>query len=217
LSTATNEAQVARPVGVAAPFCIALHSRDEAAAVAAAGATTSSPFLCNFECHSLSARTRCSGSAFGGTDLVIQRMSVSSGCDANSREVALKNAKPGDLLVKADGSRVKLVKVFTPGIANGLYRGVVKITSDAGDSKKKMYEVTAICSIKGEPGWPAYDNIYGDPISDLNAKRPLSFKNRWQFLFHFDGRTEQTGTLNSSGWVSRLKDNLCRKGDFKDN
>ncbi len=139
-----------------------------------------------------------------------------AGCSANTKEVAIKNAKPGDLLVKADGSRVELVKVFTPGIANGLHKGVVKITSDAGDSKEKMYEVTAICSIKGVPGWPAYDNIYGDPISDLNAKRPLSFKNRWQFLFHFDGRTEQTGTLDPSGWVSRLKDNLCRKGDFKD-
>jgi hypothetical protein len=92
----------------------------------------------------------------------------------------------------------------------------VKITSDAADSKEKLYEITAICSIKGEPGWPSYDNIYGDPISDLNAKRPFSAKNRWQFLFHFDGRTEQTGTLDPSGWVSRIKDNLCRKGDFKD-
>ena len=139
-----------------------------------------------------------------------------AGCDANSKEVAIKNAKPGDMLVNADGSRVELVKVFTPGIANGLHKGVVKITSAAGYAKEKLYEVTAICSVKGEPGWPAYDNIYGDPISDLDAKRPLPVKNRWQVLFHFDGRTEKTGKLDPSGWVSRLKDNLCRKGDFKD-
>ncbi len=138
-----------------------------------------------------------------------------AGCGANSEEVAIKNAKPGDLLANADGSRVELVKAFTPGIANGLHKGVVKITSEAGDAKEKLYEVTAICSVKGEPGWPTYDNIYGDPISDLNAKRPFPVKDRWQFLFHFDGRTEKTGTLDSSGWVSRLKDNLCRKGDFK--
>ncbi|WP_259724514.1 hypothetical protein [Synechococcus sp. CS-1332] len=138
------------------------------------------------------------------------------GCGATSKEVAVQNAKPGDLLVEADGSRVELVRAFTPGIANGLHKGVVKITSDAQDAKKQMYEVTAICSVKGEPGWQAYDNIYGDPISDLNAKRTFPVKGRWQFLFHYDGRTEKTGSLESSAWVSRLKDNLCRKGDFDD-
>ncbi|WP_216906347.1 hypothetical protein [Synechococcus sp. CCY 0621] len=141
---------------------------------------------------------------------------VLAGCGATSKEVAIQNAKPGDLLVEVDGSRVELVRDFTPGIANGLHKGVVKITSIAGDGKGKMYEVTAICSVKGEPGWQAYDNIYGDPISDLNAKRTFPVKDRWQFLFHFDGRTEKTGTLEPNGWVSRLKDNLCRKGDFDD-
>jgi hypothetical protein len=139
-----------------------------------------------------------------------------AGCGANTKEVAIKNAKPGDMLVYTDGSRVELVKVFTPGLANGLHKGVVKITSEAGDTKEKLYEVTAICSVKGEPGWQAYDNIYGDPISDLNAKRQFPVKNRWQFLFHFDGRTEKSGTFDRTAWVSRLKDNLCRKGDFKD-
>jgi hypothetical protein len=119
-------------------------------------------------------------------------------------------------LVEADGSRVELVRAFTPGIANGLHKGVVKITTEAGDAKGQMYEVTAICSVKGEPNWPTYDNVFGDPISDLNAKRTFPVKDRWQFLFHFDGRTEKTGRLEPSGWVSRLKDNLCRKGDFDD-
>ncbi|WP_323356783.1 hypothetical protein [Cyanobium gracile] len=139
-----------------------------------------------------------------------------AGCGATSKEVAIQNAKPGDLLVEVDGSRVELVRAFAPGIANGLHKGVVKVTSEAGDGKGQMYETTAICSVKGEPGWQAYDNIYGDPIADLNAKRAFPVKDRWQFLFHFDGRTEKNGMLEPSGWVSRLKDNLCRKGDFDD-
>ena len=143
-------------------------------------------------------------------------VALAAGCGATSKEVAAQNAKPGDLLVDVDGSRVELVRAFTPGIANGLHKGVVKITTEADESKDQMHEVTAICSIKGEPGWQTYDNIYGDPISDLNAKRTLPAKDRWQFLFHFDGRMEKAGTLEPSGWVSRLKDNLCRKGDFDD-
>jgi hypothetical protein len=139
-----------------------------------------------------------------------------AGCAATPKEVAIQDAKPGDLLVEVDGSRVELVRAFKPGIANGLHKGVVKVTSGGGDAKGQMYETTAICSVKGEPGWQAYDNIYGDPISHLNAKRTFPVKDRWQFLFHFDGRTEQTGKLDPSVWVSRLKDNLCRKGDFDD-
>ncbi|AFY29638.1 hypothetical protein [Cyanobium gracile] len=139
-----------------------------------------------------------------------------AGCRATPKEVAIQDAKPGDLLVEVDGSRVELVRAFTPGIANGLHKGVVKVTSGAGDGKGQLYETTAICSVKGEPGWQSYDNIYGDPISDLNAKVTFPVKNRWQFLFHFDGRTDQVGKLDPSVWVVRLKDNLCRKGDFDD-
>ena len=139
-----------------------------------------------------------------------------AGCGATSKEVAIQNAKPGDLLVEVDGRRVELVRAFTPGVANGLHRGVVKITSGAGDTQGQMYETTVICSVKGEPNWPTYDNIFGDPISDLKAKRPFPVKDRWQVLYHFDGRTEKIGKLDYSGWVSRLKDNLCRKGDFDD-
>jgi hypothetical protein len=138
-----------------------------------------------------------------------------AGCGATPKEVAVQDAKPGDLLVAVEGSRVELVRAFTPGIANGLHKGVVKVTS-GDDAKGQMYETTAICSVKGQPGWQTYDNIYGDPITDLNAKRTFPVKDRWQFLFHFDGRTEQIGKLDPSVWVSRLKDNLCRKGDFDD-
>jgi len=139
-----------------------------------------------------------------------------AGCSSTPKEVAIQNAKPGDLLVETEGSRVELMRAFTPGIANGLHKGVVKVTSEADDTKGQMYETTAICSVEGEPGWQAYDNIYGDPISDLNAKSTFPAKDRWQFLFHFDGRTEQIGKLGPSDWISRLKDNLCRKGDFDD-
>lgn len=139
-----------------------------------------------------------------------------AGCGTTPKEVAIQNAKPGDLLVEADGSRVVLVRAFTPGIANGLHKGVVKITPSAGDTQGQMYEITAICSVKGEPGWPTYDNIYGDPISDLKVKRPIPGKDRWQVLYHFDGRTEKIRKFDYGSWVSRLKNNLCRKGDFDD-
>jgi hypothetical protein len=144
-------------------------------------------------------------------------LSVSlAGCDISPKAVAIQNAKPGDLLVSIKGSRVELVRAFTPGVANGLYKGIVKVTPGGGDTKNQIYEVTAICSMNGEPGWPTYDNIYGDSASEPNTKKTYPGKDRWQFLFHFDGRTEKTGTLEPSDWVSHLKDNLCRKGDFDD-
>lgn len=141
---------------------------------------------------------------------------VFAGCSSYPKAVPIQNAKPGDLLVNTKGNQVELVRAFTPGIANGLHKGWVKVTSEAGDAKGKTYQVTAICSIKGEPGWPPYDNIFGDLVNDLNFKGTLPPNKRWQFLFYFDGRTEKTGTLESNDWVSHLKDNLCRKGDFDD-
>ena len=138
------------------------------------------------------------------------------GCDSSPKAIAIQNAKPGDLLVNLQGSRVELVKAFSPGVANGLYKGIVKVTSGAEYSKEQLYEVTAICSMKGEPGWPTYDNVYGDPASEPTAKKTSPTKERWQFLFHFDGRTEKIGALEPSDWVPHLKDNLCRKGDFDD-
>jgi len=139
-----------------------------------------------------------------------------AGCGAFSREVAIQKAQPGDLLVDVGGNRVELVKPFTPGIANGLHKGVVKVSGSGSGGPSQLHRVTVICSVKGEPGWPTYDNIYGDPIADVETKTfPLPEK-RWQILYHFDGRVEKTGKLESDGWVARLKDNLCRKGDFRD-
>ena len=138
------------------------------------------------------------------------------GCANTPREIAIQNAKAGDLLVEAGGSRVELVRPFQTGIANGQYKGVVKVSSASDGSGAQLHEMNAVCSIKGEPGWPTYDNIYGNPIRDLNTETTFSAKERWQILYHFDGRVEKTGTLKPDGWASRLKDNLCRKGDFND-
>lgn len=138
------------------------------------------------------------------------------GCNFSQKGVPIQRAKAGDILINIKGKKVELVKTFTPGIANGLHNGIIKVTSNEKDGSSKLYKVTAICSIKGEPGWPKYDNLYGNLINNLNSTDAVLTKNRWQFLFHFDGRVDKTGVLNSSIWVSPLKDNLCRKGDFKD-
>jgi hypothetical protein len=147
--------------------------------------------------------------------LILLGASIAS-CSSPPREIAIQNATAGDLLVEAGHSRVELVKPFTPGIANGQYKGVVKVTSKTGSPPPQLYEVSAVCSLKGEPGWPAYDNLYGMPISSIKDAGSYSDKDRWQILYHFDGRIEKKGTLNFDEWSSRLKDNLCRKGSFDD-
>ncbi|WP_216900688.1 hypothetical protein [Synechococcus sp. CCY 9618] len=138
------------------------------------------------------------------------------GCSTGPRETAIQNAKAGDLLVEAGGSRVELVRAFQTGAANGQYKGVVKVSTANDPANVQLHEMSAICSIRGEPGWPTYDNLYGNPINNPNAESKFSAEDRWQRLFHFDGRTEKIGKLDSDGWTARLKDNLCRKGDFDD-
>jgi hypothetical protein len=138
------------------------------------------------------------------------------GCGSTVKEVAIQNARAGDLLVEAAGTRVELVRPFKSGVANGQYKGVVKVSSSSDGSTPQLHEMSAVCSIKDAPGWPRYDNIYGHPIKDVNAEVSFAAKDRWQILYHFDGRIEKKGSLQPNGWTSRLKDNLCRKGDFDD-
>jgi hypothetical protein len=145
--------------------------------------------------------------------LVLLGASIAA-CSSPPREIAIQNANAGDLLVETGQSRVELVKPFAPGIANGQFKGVVKVTSKTGSPPPQLYEVSAVCSIKGEPDWPAYDNLYGNPISSIKKAGSYSEKSRWQILYHFDGRIEKKGNLESDAWASRLKDNLCRKGSF---
>ncbi|MCS5690899.1 hypothetical protein NZK33_02730 [Cyanobium sp. FGCU-6] len=130
------------------------------------------------------------------------------------RETLAQGASAGDLLVKAGQTRVELVAPFQPGVANGLYKGVIRVSQPGGESQ--LFRVNGICSIKGQPGWPTYDNLFGDPLRDA-SKLPLGASpQRWQVFYHFDGRIESNNKLTIQPWMARLKDNLCRRGDFDD-
>ncbi len=137
-------------------------------------------------------------------------------CSAGPRETPIQKASAGDLLVEAGQSRVELVKPFSPGVANGQYKGIVKVTTKGGSPATQLYEVSAICSLPDQPHWPDYDNLYGNPIASVEKAGTFSDKDRWQILYHFDGRIEKKGNLKSDEWASKLKDNLCRKGSFDD-
>jgi hypothetical protein len=130
-------------------------------------------------------------------------------------ETALKNAKAGDLLVKSGQTRVTLVAPFEPGVANGLYKGVIRVSQPGGTSR--LYRMNGVCSMKNEPGWPTYDNLFGDPIADIKQASALGASpQRWQIFYHFDGRVEPNRRVNPEPWMARLKDNICRRGDFDD-
>lgn len=130
------------------------------------------------------------------------------------RETKGQGARAGDLLVKAGDTRVELIAPFQPGVANGLYKGVVKVSQPGAESR--LYRVNAVCSLKGEPGWPTYDNLFGDPLSDAGKLPQGASPQRWQVFYHFDGRVESNHKLTIQPWMARLKDNLCRRGDFDD-
>ncbi|WP_323249150.1 hypothetical protein [Synechococcus sp. CCY9202] len=119
-------------------------------------------------------------------------------------------------MVQVEGTRVELAQSFQPGVSNGLYKGAVRVFGADQPSAGSLYALNAICSIKDTPNWPAYDNLYGYPIQEVGQARSLSGQPRWQVLYHFDGRIEGTGPLKPQAWTSRLKDNLCRRGDFDD-
>jgi hypothetical protein len=130
------------------------------------------------------------------------------------RETKGQGAGAGELLVKAGDTRVELVVPFEPGVANGLYKGVVKVSQPGVESR--LFRVNAVCSLKGEPGWPTYDNLFGDPLSDADKLPVGASPQRWQVFYHFDGRVESNHKLTIQPWMARLKDNLCRRGDFDD-
>jgi hypothetical protein len=137
-------------------------------------------------------------------------------CSSAPRETPIQKASAGDLLVEVGGSRVELVKPFSPGVANGQYKGIIKVTSTGDSSASQLHEVSAVCSLPDQPHWPDYDNLYGNPIASVEKAGTFSDKDRWQILYHFDGRVEKKGNLKSDEWASKLKDNLCRKGTFDD-
>jgi hypothetical protein len=131
-------------------------------------------------------------------------------------EVAVQKAKVGELLVRAGDTRVWLAKGFQAGVPNGLYKGVVRVESSAQGSTGQLHQVSAVCSMKNLPGWPTYDNLYGNALTNVAEAGQFRDEGRWQLLYHFDGRTESSGPLNQQAWTDRLRDNLCRRGDFDD-
>lgn len=147
-------------------------------------------------------------------------VAVLAGCAAQNEKPA-HLAKPGDLLVRtSSGQEVRLVKPFRAGVPNGLYGGVIDVitTSTDGRERTERIDANAVCSVEGVPGWPDYDNVYG---SIHNSEQTVAEdQERWQVLLHFDGRAEvrTDDGLESSPleWAPRLRDNLCRKGDFDD-
>lgn len=147
-------------------------------------------------------------------------VAVLAGCEAQT-EKAAHLAAPGDLLIRTNtGTEIRLVESFRAGQPNGLYGGVVDVidkTEDAGGGSERL-KANAVCSVEDVPGWPQYDNLYGSVQDGLDEDG--TEKGRWQVLLHFDGRIEETKAhdLNSSPqeWAQRLRDNLCRKGDFDD-
>lgn len=152
--------------------------------------------------------------------MALLTLTLLGGCGSEESEKAVHLAKPGDLLVRTDsGEEVRLVKSFRAGVPNGLYEGVVDVISKTnGSTSKERLNTNAVCSIEGLPGWPDYDNVYGSRNQDNSTSS--SSDNRWQILLHFDGRIEEKTTqhlkASPAQWAPRLRDNLCRKGDFDD-
>ncbi|NQV11379.1 MAG: hypothetical protein HQ527_09500 [Cyanobacteria bacterium] len=137
------------------------------------------------------------------------------GC-GQQKEVAIQNAKAGDVLVNTEDTQVSLVKQFKAGTPNGLYNGAVTVKDAAEKGPEVLYQVSAVCSMEDLPGWPKYDNLYGHPLTDIEKIGEFSSASRWQILYHYDGRVESKSDLTDKAWTMRLKDNLCRRGDFND-
>lgn len=144
----------------------------------------------------------------------------SGGLGGGRGETAVATAKPGDTLVRSGKQQVVLERAFRPGQPNGLYKGIVKVRGPEGEERR--LEVNGVCSMPGlqSEGWPAYDNLYGRRLA-ASGGSPGSAAGgtdgeRFQVLFHFDGRVEAGKAAAEQAWLSRLRDNLCRRGSFDD-
>lgn len=131
------------------------------------------------------------------------------------QETPVATAQPGATLVRSGDQAVILEQPFRPGVPNGLYRGIVRITGPAGSSQR--HELNGVCSMPGlqSEDWPAYDNLYGKSLG-ATEQQPSATTQAWQVLLHFDGRVEGRGTPPDQQLLSRLRDNLCRRGNFDD-
>ena len=137
------------------------------------------------------------------------------GCTTETPEVRSHKAKPGDALVVVDDITIEMTHPFKPGEPNGLFDGGVRIKGPTED--KQIIEINAICSMPDLPDWPQYDNIYGRRLTEGEQPGIEGGATDWQLLIHFDAAPENKGREAAPKWARRLADNLCRKGDFRDN
>lgn len=128
-------------------------------------------------------------------------------------ETPQSRAKVGDTLVRVNGSEVRLEHSFRPAEPNALLDGAVRVRTAAGE---QLLELNAVCSMPQAPGWPSYDNLYGRSIQRGEQAKGTTGTTSWQMLFHFDGRQEARMGASPGPWLARLRDNICRRGDFDD-
>lgn len=140
-------------------------------------------------------------------------LATTLGACGGARETALQHAAVGDTLVRAGDTRVVLAHTFRPAEPNALLDGAVRVRNG---SDERLLEVNAVCSLPNSPGWPPYDNLYGRAIARPGEARGTSGTTSWQVLFHFGGRPEVRMGTSPGPWLARLRDNLCRRGDFDD-
>lgn len=131
----------------------------------------------------------------------------------SSPETPQSRAQVDDILVKTQASSVQLKHSFRTAVPNALLDGVVRVQEKGG---QRLLEVNAVCSMPNTPGWPSYDNLFGRPIQRVEEAKGPTGTTRWQVLFHFNGRVETRMGTSPGPWLARLRDNLCRRGDFDD-
>ena len=144
--------------------------------------------------------------------LLVSALAVS--CQSETKEVKIKNASIGDVLVSLDSVDVILETNFKAGEPNGLYDGGVRIKQDG--KPDKFIEINVICSLPDLEGWQQYDNIYGRWIDQPKDAGKDAGQTDWQTLLPFEGVAQELGPDKSPIWSKRLAQNLCRKGDFRD-
>ena len=138
-----------------------------------------------------------------------------AGCGHGHGEKPLSTAKPGDTVVVVGPERLELVQPFQPGEPNGLYHGIVRLQGGT-NGKPQLYEVSAVCSMPNLPNWPNYDNLYGKALGSVQESKAQRGTTQWQILYHFNSPHEVKMGSNPGLWTARLRDNLCRRGDFDD-
>ena len=145
--------------------------------------------------------------------MIIACLSITS-C-SKKKEIKIANATPGDTLAIVGDETVVLERAFTPGQPNGLFDGGINIHSNGKPTR--LAEVNVVCSMPDLPNWPEYDNIYGRWLEDGEQPGEKGGDTDWQLLIYFDGDKKSSSEGEVPSWASRLAQNLCRKGDFRDN